>query len=175
MSASPQQLAWFASTAAPAAAAEASTGVPAAISRVQAVLESGWGAHMPPGSNNPFGIKAVDEAFPNSYVEAMTAEYEHGKLVHELQPFAKYPSLFDAFAMHGHLLSNSQRYAPAMAVKDDIAKFAQALEDCGYSTNRPPLAKAPPYYADLLMEIVREYHLDAHLAMQPDAPAGGAK
>src|SRR3954451_14996587 len=33
--------------------------VPASVTLAQWVVESAWGASMPPGSNNPFGIKAA--------------------------------------------------------------------------------------------------------------------
>jgi flagellum-specific peptidoglycan hydrolase FlgJ len=41
-----------------AQASQRNTGIPAAITLAQYALESGYGRHMPTGSNNPFGIKA---------------------------------------------------------------------------------------------------------------------
>ena len=69
------------------AAAQASQtkwSVPASISIAQWAIESGYGAHMPPASNNPFGIKARPG---QPSVEAMTAEYIGGRTIHLMQPF----------------------------------------------------------------------------------------
>ena len=41
--------------------------VPASITIAQWAVESAWGASMPPGSNNPFGIKAVGDARGRKY------------------------------------------------------------------------------------------------------------
>jgi flagellum-specific peptidoglycan hydrolase FlgJ len=150
----------FLQAAAPAAMASCrATGVPASVTMAQAILESGWGQHMPAGSNNPFGIKALDRDQPNSYVEAMTTEDVGGQVEHVAQPFQKFADLADAFTEHAQLLAHATRYAPAMAVKDDARAFAQQLESCGYSTNRPPLAPGPKFYADELLELMAEFDL----------------
>jgi len=47
-------------------------GIPASVTIAQWALESGWGKYMPPDSNNPFGIKAVDQ---EPFVSASTQEY----------------------------------------------------------------------------------------------------
>jgi flagellum-specific peptidoglycan hydrolase FlgJ len=157
--------------AVPAAqAAMRATGIPASITLAQGALESGWLTELPPGSNNPFGIKAEHLADPDTYVEAMTTEYSAGVLEHVEQPFEKYATLADAFTDHARLLSQAPRYAPAMAAKGDAAQFATELMTCGYSTNRPPLASKPPFYADLLMELVREFDLTQY-DIVPTAPA----
>jgi flagellum-specific peptidoglycan hydrolase FlgJ len=135
------------------------TGVPASITLAQGALESGWLTHLPPDSNNAFGIKASHLGDPATYVEATTHEFVNGQETTVEQPFEKYATLNDGFVAHAQLLSQAERYAPAMAVKDDPAKFAAAIMTCGYSTNRPPLASHPPFYADVLMELVREFDL----------------
>lgn len=142
-----------------AQASMAATGVPASVTLAQCAVESGWLSAMPAGSNNPFGIKATHLSNPDSYVEAMTSEYAHGQLEDVEQPFEKYPDLATAFTAHANLISTAPRYAPAMAVKGDAVAFAQQLQACGYSTNRPPLAKAPPYYANILIEIIQGHNL----------------
>ena len=43
------------------------------------MVESAWGASMPPGSNNPFGIKAT---FMQPAVESATREVEDGESGH---------------------------------------------------------------------------------------------
>lgn len=157
----------FLQLAAPAAiASQGATGVPASITIAQAILESGWGKQVPPNSNNYFGIKATAHAAPDQYVEAATHEVIDGRLVDVTDKFARYSSIAENFKAHGLLLSRAARYAPAMAVKNDPAKFSAAIAHCGYSTN--------PNYAALLMRIVSAFDLtqyDAQTNPQPAKPA----
>lgn len=153
------QMLYFRQAVPAAQAAMRATGVPASITLAQGALESGWLQHLPAGSNNAFGIKATHLDDPSTYVEAMTHEFVHGTETTVAQPFEKYSTLDDCFVAHAQLLSQAARYAPAMAVKNDPAKFATAIMMCGYSTNRPPLAATPPFYADALMQIVRQFDL----------------
>ena len=143
-----------------AQAAMTVSGVPASVTIAQAILESGWGASsLATTANNYFGIKAEHLANPDTYAEFPTAEYQNGQKIMILAKFEKYPTATDCFQDHAALLSQSQRYAPAMAVKNDAFAFAQQLQNCGYSTNRPPLASAPPFYADVLKELMNEFDL----------------
>ena len=52
--------------------------MPASITVAQWAVESAWGAAMPPGSNNPFGIKALAS---QDAVESPTNEVLDGKTV----------------------------------------------------------------------------------------------
>ena len=52
--------------------------VPASVTVAQWAVESAWGASMPPGSNNPFGIKAVGD---QPAVESPTREVINGESV----------------------------------------------------------------------------------------------
>jgi flagellar protein FlgJ len=113
-----------------ARASEQATGIPASITLAQAILESGWGRHMP--GNNPFGIKAAHHVAPDSYV-------------------ARYATIEDGFKAHGCLLAQAPRYAEAMAVRSNPTRFANALQACGYSTN--------PEYAAMLMQLVWNFDL----------------
>lgn len=150
----------FLQTAAPAAmAAMRATGVPASVTLAQCILESGWMEHMPKGSNNPFGIKALHRDQPDTYVEAATAEWVNGKLEPERQAFQKFASLAEAFTEHANLLAHAPRYQPAMALKRWAQAFCVRVEECGYSTNRPGLAKGPKFYADQLIELIEEFDL----------------
>lgn len=100
------------------------TGVPASITLAQWALESGYGKKMPPGSNNPFGIKAVGD---QPGVDAMTKEdYGHGKVTVS-QRFRKFDSLSDAFKEHARLLSEGKYLKHVMEHKDDPDKMADAL------------------------------------------------
>lgn len=129
-----------------AKAAQVATRVPASVSLAQFGLESGWGKHMPAGSNNPFGIKA----FHGGGVSAATTEVIGGKVIHEDQPFAVYPDLKTAFLAHARLLSHVRVYAPAMAVLPDVAKFV-ALMAPHYATD--------PGYAMKIMGIIHSGNL----------------
>jgi hypothetical protein len=109
------------------AAAKASQdkyGIPASVTLAQFALESGNGAHMPAGSNNPFGIKAKPG---QAYVEAQTNEFINGKMQRVTQRFAKFDSLADAFDAHAKLLATASPYAAARAHADDPRAFANAL------------------------------------------------
>ncbi len=107
------------------------TGVPASITLAQWAEESGYGQHMPPGSNNPFGIKAVGN---QPGVDAATTEdYGHGRQAARAK-FRKYDSLSDAFSDHARLLSEGKYLKQVMEFKDDPDKFADALTGT-YATN----------------------------------------
>ena len=90
-----------------AVASERTTGCPADLTVPQWVLESGWGKHLPPGSNNPFGIKAVGD---QPFVSVMTTEYIHGTATQIEQRFRAYPTLKDAFDAHGSLIATGAPY-----------------------------------------------------------------
>jgi|ERR1039458_2932580 flagellum-specific peptidoglycan hydrolase FlgJ len=139
------------------------SGVPASVTIAQAILESGWGASsLAATANNYFGIKAEHLADPTTYAEFPTAEYVNGLRVMVMAAFEKYPTAADCFEDHSALLSQAQRYAPAMAVKSNAVEFARQLQACGYSTNRPPLAAKPPYYSDVLIELMTEFDLQQY-------------
>lgn len=93
---------------------------PASVAIAQWEIESGWGSHMPPGSNNPFGIKALKG---QPHVDAMTTEYIGGRFVRMPQPFRKFATLTEAFVDHGRLLSQASPYATARAALPDVRKF----------------------------------------------------
>lgn len=136
-----------------AQAAMQATGIPASVQLAQWALESGWGAHMPHGSNNPFGIKAV-EGQPS--VEVPTREVINGDWVTINAGFRAFPSLSDAFAAHADLLASRPQYAPARACLPDVAAFCNALTGV-YATD--------PTYGRLLNEIIADSNLTAY-----DAP-----
>ena len=139
-----------------AQAAWATTNVPASISIAQWALESGWGAHMPPNSNNPFGVKSTGA---EPYVTAATREFDKAaqQWVTAVAHFRKYPSLADAFTEHAQFLASNPRYAPCFEAPDATG-FAQQLQACHYATD--------PDYAMKLVEII-----GAHDLAQYDAAA----
>lgn len=94
--------------------------IPPSVDIAQWEIESGWGEHMPAGSNNPFGIKAL-KGQPS--VTAMTTEYVGGRFIRVPQPFRKYASLSEAFIDHSRLLATAAPYAAARARLPDVRAF----------------------------------------------------
>ncbi|WP_025097327.1 glucosaminidase domain-containing protein [Burkholderia sp. A1] len=135
-----------------AQAAQAKWRIPASISLAQWALESGFGHHLPSGSNNPFGIKANKQDLASgNYVNAMTSEFFNGKEVRLPQPFRKFPNLIEAFDFHGQLLATGRAYAEARAQIPDAHKFAKAL-DHHYATD-------PNYSKKLINNYIDPYNL----------------
>jgi flagellum-specific peptidoglycan hydrolase FlgJ len=144
----PKESAFIASVAPGAQAAAAQYGVPASATIAQAILETGWGKGVPPGSNNYFGIKALSG---QAAVTAGTTEYVNGARVGVEASFAAYPDVASGFAAHARLLSRDPRYAPAMAERANPAEFCSQLQACGYSTS--------PIYSEQLLELINEFNL----------------
>lgn len=107
-----------------AQAAERKYGVPASVTLGQYGLESGWGKHMPRGSNNPFGIKAkAGEPF----VMARTREEDaNGNSYYTMAKFRKFNSIDEAIDAHGRLLAG-RRYAGARARLPSVDGYADGL------------------------------------------------
>ncbi|MDR3797980.1 MAG: glucosaminidase domain-containing protein [Terracidiphilus sp.] len=137
------------------------TGVPASITLAQAILESGWGqTGLAKKAFNFFGIKTAHHVAPDSYIELPTHEVINGHTVVQMADFARYASAQDSFKAHALLLAQASRYAPAMAVRTSPAKFAAAIQKCGYSTN--------PNYAQGLMRLVTEFDLTQYDQLPSD-------
>jgi hypothetical protein len=119
--------------------------VPASVTLAQWVVESAWGAAMPPSSNNPFGIKAsADQPF----VESPTREVVDGNSVTVTARFRKFDSVTDAFEQHGKLLATATVYKAAMALAQDPDAFADALTGV-YATD--------PQYGFTLKWVIHNY------------------
>lgn len=130
-----------------AKAAQAKWHIPASISIAQWAVESARGARMPPGSNNPFGIKAV-AGQPS--VTVRTREVVRGKSIYINAPFRKFASIAEAFDDHGRLLAQSSHYASARAKLPNADAFADALTGT-YATD--------PNYGSLLKSIMHGSNL----------------
>nr|QMP83601.1 MAG: flagellar protein [Caudoviricetes sp.] len=107
------------------------TGVPAELTVAQFGLESSYGKRMPSGSNNPFGIKARKG---EEYTEAMTSEFEGGRMVRKPQKFRKFESLQEAFDAHAKLISKNKRYSEVMKANTP-EEIAEAIGKSGYATD----------------------------------------
>jgi flagellum-specific peptidoglycan hydrolase FlgJ len=143
-------------------------GVPASITIAQAILESGWGtSKLATLAKNYFGVKWHQG---EEYAEFPTTEHYDEKVVAK---FCKYDTVEESFNDHARLLATLPRYKPAMAVCNDPAKFAQALQDCGYSTAEDKDGNR--IYAQMLMRLVRQFNLTQYDIEPPDQPAAQAK
>ena len=125
-----------------ARAAAARWGIPASVTLAQWALESGWGRHTPPGSNNPFGIKARP-GDPASV--AATREVVGGADVTVEARFRAFASLDEAFDDHARLLALAPVYAPARTRLPDVKAFCAALAG-RYATD--------PHYGDRLSAVI---------------------
>lgn len=123
--------------------------IPASVSLAQWALESGWGKHMPPGSNNPFGMK-VRAGHDDPSVTVPTREVIHGKSVTVQAPFRRFASIADAFDAHAELLATASVYARARAHLVDPDAFADALTGV-YATD--------PNYGTMLKSIMHGSNL----------------
>lgn len=121
--------------------------VPASITLAQWVVESAWGASMPPGSNNPFGIKALPD---QPAVESPTREVIDGASVTITARFRRFDSLAEAFDLHGKLLATAAPYKVAMTLVTDPDAFADALTGV-YATD--------PQYGFTLKWVIHNYNL----------------
>ena len=123
--------------------------VPASVSLAQWIVESGWGAHEPAGSNNPFGIKA---SVGQNHVDAVTHEFTHGRYVQITAHFAKFASVADAFDAHAKLLATHPAYRLAMQARNSEV-FAERLNGV-YATD--------PHYGDKLVASMEKYGLEKY-------------
>ena len=124
--------------------------VPASVTVAQWAVESAWGASMPPGSNNPFGIKAVGE---QPAVESLTREVVNGETITITARFRAFESLSQAFEEHGRLLATAPVYKNAMKVADNPEAFADALTGV-YATD--------PNYGFTLKWVMQNYGLSQY-------------
>lgn len=118
-------------------------GIPASVTLAQWAVESGYGAHMPIGSNNPFGIKALPG---QPHVMAWTTEYKNGRKVTVNAAFRVFANLSEAFIAHGKLIGSAKAYARARTFAKQPDRFADALTNV-YATD--------PGYGTMLKSIMR--------------------
>ena len=124
--------------------------VPASVTLAQWVVESAWGASMPPESNNPFGIKAIGS---QPAVESGTREVVNGSDVFIRARFRRFENLEEAFDQHGRLLATNRVYGAAMQFADDPEAFADALTGV-YATD--------PKYGYTLRWVINTYGFKQH-------------
>jgi len=128
--------------------AERKWGIAASISLAQWALESGYGEHTPPGSNNPFGIKAVKG---QPYVSSRTREVaKDGHSYFIIAQFRKFGSIDDAFDLHARLLSNGKPY-------QSIRQYSK--QPLVYVNKLTGLYATDPNYGHLLTSIIQSNNL----------------
>jgi hypothetical protein len=124
--------------------------VPASVTVAQWAVESAWGASMPPGSNNPFGIKASGD---QPAVDSPTREVINGASVVVTARFRVFDSLSQAFDEHGRLLATAPVYKDAMKDTANPEAFADALTGV-YATD--------PNYGFTLKWVMENYGLSQY-------------
>lgn len=136
--------------------ADANWHIPASVQLAQWALESGWGEHMPPGSNNPFGIKA---RIGEKCSTAATREVINGNVVSINAGFRVFDSIVDAFDYHAQLLATGEQYANARSFLPNLKMFCDAL---GGSTPQHPTYATDPDYGAKLMAIIEGSNLERY-------------
>ncbi|MDE7159458.1 MAG: glucosaminidase domain-containing protein [Muribaculaceae bacterium] len=127
------------------------TGIPAAITLAQGLLESAAGrSALAREGNNHFGIKCHKEWEGKSMLRSDDAPDEC---------FRVYDSAAESFADHSRFLQR-RRYERLFEIPcEDYAAWARGLKECGYATD--------PQYAERLITIIERYGLAT--AGVPDA------
>lgn len=120
------------------------TGVPAAITLAQGILESNCGrSSLTQQSNNHFGIKCKTD-WAGSYV------FHDDDVKHEC--FRSYTCAEDSYRDHSDFLRSRPNYASLFSINvTDYAAWAYGLKAAGYATN--------PVYASSLIETIERYNL----------------
>jgi LysM repeat protein len=123
------------------------TGVPAAITLAQGILESNAGqCSLTQESNNHFGIKCKEDWV--------------GKVVYhdddrKGECFRRYNSAEDSYRDHSDFLKNRPNYAPLFDIDvTDYKNWAYGLKKAGYATN--------PVYATSLITTIEKYDLEQY-------------
>ncbi|MCF8448409.1 MAG: LysM peptidoglycan-binding domain-containing protein [Taibaiella sp.] len=130
-----------------AIADQRSTGVPAAVTLAQGILETEAGlSELIVEANNHFGVKCKNGWQGETFLHTDDAKNEC---------FKKYKSAHESYADHSaHLLKNP-RYKPLFTYSPtDYAKWSHGLKKCGYATN--------PKYGYQLIKIIEEYRLQEY-------------
>lgn len=123
------------------------SGIPAAITLAQGILETSAGAsELMTKANNHFGIKCKAEWTGETFTHTDDAPDEC---------FRKYNCTMDSYKDHTDYLKNSKRYASLFTYDiNDYSSWAHGLKQCGYATN--------PKYANELVSIIENYNLQQY-------------
>jgi flagellar rod assembly protein/muramidase FlgJ len=128
------------------------TGIHWAVIIAQAALETGWlrslivDLYTGRPSYNLFNIKGKG---PAGSVQAFDTEYVKGRARRIIDEFRAYHNYEESLEDYVSLLTESNRYKPALAVGGDPEAFARKLQELGYAQD--------PRYAEKLIMIMRKY------------------
>jgi len=126
---------------------EIRTGVPAAITLAQGILESDAGrSDLSLASNNHFGIKCKSEWTGATVYHDDDAKNEC---------FRSYPTVADSYRDHSNFLKDRPNYSFLFQLDPSNYKgWAYGLKQAGYATS--------PVYADMLIKAINDYSLEAY-------------
>jgi flagellum-specific peptidoglycan hydrolase FlgJ len=136
---------------------------PPGITVAQAALESNWGqSRLSRDAHNYFGIKAHGT---HARVACPTLEHLNGRDLRVSAEFGRYDSMEECFADRDRLIDTAPCYAGARACCGDPEAFARALA-AHWATD--------PHYADKLLRLYRDSHLNNLDSRSPDHPVAGS-
>ncbi|CAG9168146.1 glycoside hydrolase family 73 protein [Cupriavidus pinatubonensis] len=103
--------------------------------QAQLGLETGWGAHVLPGTNNPGNIK-VDRNWKGRRATFKVKEYDRatGQMKYVPQEFKVFDSLEEGIKDYGRLLKDRGQYLPVREART-AEQFASAMGRSGYATD----------------------------------------
>lgn len=123
------------------------TGVPAAISLAQGILETGSGtSELCTEANNHFGIKCKKEWTGETFLHDDDKRHEC---------FRKYKSAKDSYLDHSNFLRDRAHYRFLFDLEPtDYQGWCKGLRKAGYATN--------PQYAIRLIQLIEKYNLQQY-------------
>lgn len=138
---------------------ERQTGIPAAVTMAQAILETGWGSSSIGDAKNLFGIKGTGPAGTTLH---WTTEEKNGMKYRVQDYFRKYNSWQESIEDHSNFLLTNKRYSSAIKsynsgkafgtpVQENVDAFARGIHDAGYATDSK--------YSDKLISIMKSNNL----------------
>lgn len=139
---------------------EIRTGIPAAITLAQGLLESDAGrSHLSLSSNNHFGIKCKSNWTGNVFY------YDDDQ---KNECFRSYSSVADSYKDHSDFLKTRPNYAFLFQISPtDYSAWAYGLKKAGYATN--------PKYANLLIKTINENNLQEYTLVALDRIKNGTQ
>ena len=126
--------------------------IPAIVTVLQAILESGWGdSALAKQAHNLFGIKA-NKGWKGATLELPGFEIVNGKRVNAKMLWRKYRTKGDSITDHAKFLVNNKRYKAAFNhTVDDWVTFLAEIHVAGYATD--------PEYVTKLVKLEKSYNL----------------
>lgn len=123
------------------------SGVPAAITLAQGILESHFGeSDLSRKSNNHFGIKCKLDWYGEKVYHDDDASQEC---------FRKYPTVEDSYKDHSNFLKSREHYASLFLLNPtDYEAWAKGLKKAGYATERD--------YPEKLIKVINDYNLNQY-------------